>query len=138
MSGGSLNYFYQELQEHIEDFRDVELNDLVSDLAELFHDREWFLSGDTGEGEWNEARDKFKEKWFTEVGRNVRLAKYLAEFTEEIRRSFGISEKYCVNCKNWTRCQEKRYGKCAVEKRCLFSEKEHCDKWERREESNGD
>ena len=138
MSGGSLNYFFAALQEHVSDFNDKELNELVSDLAELFHDREWFLSGDVGEGEWNEARDKFKKKWFTEAGRKDRIEKYLAEFTEEIRRSFGISEKYCVNCKNWTRSAEKRYGRCAVEKRCLFSEKEYCDKWERREESNDD
>ena len=138
MSGGSLNYFYEVLREHTEDFNDKELNELVSDLAELFHDREWFLSGDTGEGEWNDARDAFKKKWFTEIGRKERIEKYLAEFTEEIRRSFGISEKYCVNCKKWTRDKAKHYGRCDEEKRCLFSEKEYCDKWERREADDGD
>lgn len=73
MSGGSLDYFYCQLQEHVGDFKDKELDDLVNDLAELFHDREWYLSGDTGEGNWNEARDNFKKKWFTETGRTARM-----------------------------------------------------------------
>ena len=47
MSGGHLNYFCHSLEEHIGDFGDRELDDLVKDLAELFHDREWYLSGDT-------------------------------------------------------------------------------------------
>ena len=46
MSGGSLNYFYSELEGHAGDFRDKELDDLVRDLAHLFHEREWFLSSD--------------------------------------------------------------------------------------------
>lgn len=139
MSGGSLNYFYHELQEHIDDFGDKELNELVFDLSELFHDREWFLSGDVGEGDWNYVRDRFKKKWFTEIGRKDRIEKYLAEFTEEIRRSFGISEKYCETCKRWERKNPgSDYGNCELERHYLFHEKEHCDKWERREESNGD
>ena len=53
MSGGSLNYFYSDLEEHEKDFGDKELNELVHDLAQLFHDREWYLSADTCEGAWN-------------------------------------------------------------------------------------
>ena len=69
MSGGSLNYFYSDVNEHVGDFEDRELDDLVKDLSQLFHDREWFLSGDTCEGNWNDARDAFKKKWFTPQGR---------------------------------------------------------------------
>ena len=36
MSGGSLNYFCYQLEEHIGDFGDKELDELVKDLAELF------------------------------------------------------------------------------------------------------
>ena len=32
MSGGSLNYFFTMLQEHTEDFKDKELDELVKDL----------------------------------------------------------------------------------------------------------
>jgi hypothetical protein len=132
MSGGSLNYFYCQLQDHVGDFGDKELDELVSDLAELFHDREWFLSSDTGLGDWEEARNKFKEKWFTKHGRQKRIEKYLAEMTEEIRRTFGMSKVYCENCKHWSR-KDKRYGNCELEPRCLYHQHEYCDKWEEKE-----
>ncbi len=132
MSGGSLNYFYSYLEEHVGDFGDKELDELVKDLAELFHDREWYLSSDTGVGEWNKARDKFKEKWFSEHGRQERIEKYLAELCEEVRKSFGIGSKYCKNCKHWI-MQESyngRYGKCAFQKSCVMHRSENCERWE--------
>ena len=89
MSGGSLNYFYCNLQDHIGDFGDKELDDLVADLAELFHEREWYLSCDSGKGDWVEARDAFKNKWFTKIGRQKRIEKYLKEF----ENFFKISSK---------------------------------------------
>ena len=133
MSGGSLDYFYCLLQEHVKDFDDKELNELVTDLARLFHDREWFLSGDTGEGDWNESRDVFKEKWFTEHGRQERIEKYLAEFAEEVRRQFGISIKYCMNCKHWAGSKEADYGDCDIDRYVRWHRKDSCDKWEAKE-----
>lgn len=135
MSGGSLNYFYSSLEEHVGDFGDKELNELVSDLAELFHDREWYLSSDTGIGQWNEARDAFKAKWFKEGARQERIEKYLAEFTEEIRRSFGISEKYCKTCKHWSPETEQHgmYSWCDYVKGCVMHRSESCEKWEPKE-----
>ena len=138
MSGGSLDYFYCTLEDHIGDFRDKELDALVKDLAQLFHDREWFLSGDTGEGDWNEARDKFKAKWFTDTGRQERIEQYIHELTEEVRRSFGIGAEYCQDCGHWRPCAEDEgddyylYGDCAFQKCCLMHRKEHCEKFERR------
>lgn len=134
MSGGSLNYFYSDLEEHIGDFKDKELDNLVSDLAELFHDREWFLSGDTGRGSWNEARDRFKEKWFTAHGREERIEQYLSEFEDEIRQTFGISQRYCKNCKHFTADAKSEYGKCAYEKHCLVHKSEQCKRFEVRDE----
>ena len=132
MSGGSLDYFYCMLQDHDKDFGDKELNELVSDLAELFHDREWYLSGDTGEGDWNEARDTFKEKWFTQHGRQERIEKYLAEYSDEIRKTFGISKRFCKFCKHWRPSTKKSspYGDCAFETACLRHRSECCEKWE--------
>ena len=133
MSGGSLNYFYSTLEDHVGDFGDKELDELVSDLAELFHDREWYLSADTGVGQWNEARDAFKAKWFKEGARQERINKYLAEFTEEIRRQFGISEKYCKNCKRWTDTEyDGMYVRCELHKSCLMHRSDSCAKWESR------
>lgn len=131
MSGGSLNYFYCELQDHTKDFGDKELNELVADLAELFHEREWYLSADTGVGDWNEARDAFKAKWFTEHGRQERIEKYLAEFADEVRQTFGMSNRYYKNCTHWTeKDKDECYGKCEYEKYCVMHRSESCERFE--------
>lgn len=137
MSGGSLDYFYCTLQDHENDFGDKELNELVHDLAELFHDREWYLSADTGVGDWNEARDAFKKKWFTEHGRQDRIEKYLAEFTEEVRESFGMAKNHCQDCKHWEKeAKSEHYGRCPFTRNYLHHRSAPCDcgKFERKVE----
>lgn len=132
MSGGSLNYFYAELENHVGDFEDRELDELVKDMAKLFHDREWYLSSDTCEGDWNEARDAFKQKWFSEGVRAERIEKYLSDIKDDLLKSFGIYNKYCQNCKHWTKSDEEDfpYGKCDFEKSCLMHRSETCDKYQ--------
>lgn len=133
MSGGSLDYFYTQLESHIGDFGDKELDELVEDLAKLFHDREWFLSADTNEGTWVEARDAFKAKWFTEHGRQERIEKYLDAIRTEVLESFGMSNKRCKNCKHWTKDERdnyEQYGRCDFEKNCLMHRSESCEKFE--------
>ena len=134
MSGGSLDYFYCQLGDHVGDFKDKELDDLVKDLAELFHDREWYLSGDYGEGAWNEARDKFKQKWFGDGARAERIEKYLDEVKTDLLQSFGVEHKYCKDCKHWAQKSE-TYGKCEFVSGCLNHAYETCDrdKWENKE-----
>lgn len=127
MSGGSLNYFYSELECHEKDLGDKELDELVHDLAKLFHDREWYLSADTCEGAWNEARDKFKAKWFTEHGRQERIEQYLAEIADEVRMTLGISTKYCRDCKHWTQEKDLEYGQCEFAHGYLNHSHETCD-----------
>lgn len=137
MSGGSLNYFYCDMESHIGDFEDRELDDLVRDLAQLFHDREWYLSSDTGRGSWNESRDAFKKKWFTEHGRQERIEKYLADIRNDVLESFGLSDRYCINCSHWTldnRYKDEKYGNCDITKGCLMHRKEKCEKFQRRTE----
>lgn len=130
MSGGSLDYFYCQLEDHAGDFADKELDELVKDLSELFHDREWYLSGDTGVGDWNEARDAFKAKWFTQHGREERIERYLTELGEEVRKSFGISTAYCQNCAHWTpQTDDGRYGRCEYIKNCLQHRSESCERF---------
>ncbi len=133
MSGGSLNYFYCKLDDHVGDFGDKELDELVKDLADLFHDREWYLSGDYGSGTWKEARDEFKAKWFTKHGREQRIEKYLAEIRQEVRESFGMDDEQCKNCKHWTQDSE-YYGKCDLVEHCLLHRSDSCEKYERRTE----
>ena len=131
MSGGYLNYFYNDLESHVGDFQDRELDDLVKDLVKLFHDREWYLSSDYGEGSWVESRDAFKKKWFAENARQERVEKYLEDMKTEVLKSLGLSDKYCKYCKNWT--EEDRpgspYGSCIHEKHCLMHRYESCEKF---------
>ena len=135
MSGGHLNYFYGDLESHIGDFEDKELDDLVRDLAKLFHDREWFLSSDTCEGNWNEARDAFKKKWFGKNSREERIEKYLDEIKNDVMKQFGLSDKYCINCKHWEKEEKENspYGWCDLTKLCMMHRKESCEKFEKKE-----
>lgn len=134
MSGGSLNYFYCQLEDHIGDFNDKELDELVKDLAQLFHDKEWCLSGDTGEGEWNEARDNFKKKWFTNIGRQQRVEQAFDEAKKELLQSFGLENHYCKDCKHWTK-EDNTYGRCKFAKGYSNHRCDTCEKWE--EKDNG-
>ena len=131
MSGGSLNYFYSYLEEHVGDFEDKELDELVKDLAKLFHEREWYLSSDTCKGAWVESRDAFKAKWFKEGARQERIEKYLKEIREEVLDSFGLSHAYCKNCRHWTEEDEEssEYGTCDYEEHCLMHRSESCEKF---------
>lgn len=132
MSGGSLDYFYARLREHVGDFGDVELDDLVKDLAELFYSREWYLSGDTGEGDWREARKAFKQKWLHSKSREERFEKYIDIAIESIRDDFGLNDhKRCESCKHWAH-GDGRYGDC--EFRTRTHKGEMCEKWEKKEE----
>ena len=80
MSGGSRNYFYHELEDQAGTMHDREMDELVSDLAEIMHDLEWWESGDYNEDAYREAVQKFKAKWFSGA-------------REEVLR--GIVEKSC-------------------------------------------
>ena len=139
MSGGSLGYFYSELENHVGDFEDKELDDLVRDLAELFHDREWFLSCDTCEGNWNEARNRFKLKWFGKNSRAERIEKYLDDVKDDLLRQFGLYEKYCKNCSNWKPEEDKNspYGWCKHHKGCMMHRSETCDMFTKGIDRNG-
>lgn len=94
-----------------------------------------YLSDDTGVGDWNEARDAFKAKWFTQHGREERIERYLAELAEEVRKSFGISDAYCQNCKHWKpeHKHNDAYGWCDFEQHCLNHRSDSCDKFEKGE-----
>ena len=74
------------------------LEDALKDFAELLHAREWYLSCDTGEGDWNEERDRF------------------------LANHFGIEpvSLYCEDCEHWHPQQDSKYGDCECNKRHLY------------------
>lgn len=77
MSGGSCNYICYKIEEELVGrMEDMELNDLMQDVAELAHDLEWYLSCDRSRDDYIEAVNNFKEKWFN-TDRNERLKNYI-------------------------------------------------------------
>jgi len=129
VSGGALECFYSHLEDHVGEFKDRELDNLVQDLAKLFHDREWYLSGDTCEGDWRESRDAFKAKWFTRAGRQKRVEKYLDDLKAEVLDSLGLDQRKCQTCKHWTPEGEK-YGCCEYTTEYLNHRADKCKRWE--------
>ena len=85
MSGGSYDYIYSKLlSECAGRMYDVEMDDLIKDLAKVLHALEWWQSGDTRENTYREEVSRFKAKWF-ECDRATRLKDYIDTEIEKIR-----------------------------------------------------
>lgn len=85
MSGGSHNYIYYKIEEElVGQMHDMELNDLMKDIAELAHDLEWFDSSDCSENDYKKSVEKFKNKWFGK-SRNERLKEYIDESINKLK-----------------------------------------------------
>lgn len=97
MSGGSMNYICYKVEEQANYMGDRELIELVKDVADLMHDREWYLSGDYGEDTWNKCARKFKEKWF-KSSREERLKEMIESIFEDARKEcmelIGVEVKH--------------------------------------------
>lgn len=76
MSGGSMDYLCYKIENQLSYVDDLEVKDLMTDLAELMHDLEWWQSGDYGRDYYEETLSKFKAKWFGD-NRNERLKEYI-------------------------------------------------------------
>lgn len=64
MSGGSYDYmFYNVMDTYAGRMFDEELNELIEDLSKVFHDLEWWQSGDYSESTYRKSVQEFKEKW---------------------------------------------------------------------------
>lgn len=85
MSGGAFDYAYFKIEEMAELTGDLEIRDLMLDLAELYHDEEWYKSGDTDRSDWLESLNRFKEKWF-KTSREERLVSLIEERLDEVKR----------------------------------------------------
>lgn len=86
MSGGSLNYISFTIESVLcGKMEDIELNHLIQDIANLTHDLEWYLSGDTEESTYKESVHKFKHKWFKK-SRNKRLREYIDETLDNTKK----------------------------------------------------
>lgn len=79
MSGGSHGYIFGRIEDELcGQMEDVELNDLIADVAKLAHDLEWYHSGDICKDDYKKSVQEFKCKWFRD-GRPERLRGYIEE-----------------------------------------------------------
>ena len=73
-----MDYLCYKIENQLSYVYDPEIKDLMTDLAELMHDLEWWQSGDYGRGSYEETLSKFKAKWF-KGDRQERLKGYIDE-----------------------------------------------------------
>lgn len=85
MSGGSHDYIFAKIENELcGKMRDVELNDLIQDVANLAYALEWCDSGDTDEEDYKQEVIKFKQKWF-KSDRQARLKGYVDKEIENLK-----------------------------------------------------
>ncbi len=78
MSGGYMNYICFQIEEEAVHLQDSEMEALARDLATVYHDAEWWHSGDIEEDSYRDTVRKFKKKWF-KGNRTERLKGYIDE-----------------------------------------------------------
>lgn len=101
MSGGRFNYYDSSLMTELfpcswssenkrllreNPYEDQEISELMYDLLQLTHDLDWYLSCDTSEPTYLEAKRKFKEKWFGKGGRKKVLTELINQVFEEAKK----------------------------------------------------
>lgn len=79
------DYYYKQMH-------DAEMDELVGDLVDVFHDLEWYDSGDIDADAYYQTIRNFKQKWF-KSDRADRLKevvlKKLEETKEDLLRCIG-------------------------------------------------
>lgn len=73
-----MDYLCYKIENQLSYVDDPEIKDLMTDLAELMHDLEWWQSGDYGRDSYEETLSKFKAKWF-KGDRQERMKGYIDE-----------------------------------------------------------
>lgn len=66
---------------------DMFLNELTWDIFCLFHDYDWYKSGDTTDEDWNKSRQFFMDKWFKKGLAKERLVAIINEECEAFRKT---------------------------------------------------
>lgn len=102
MSGGRFNYTDQSLKHDIfgwserpsNVFEDREISELVWDVLDLIHSFDWYESGDTGEEDYLQAKEAFKEKWLSNPEVRVRriVDEAIQACKEELYKTYGFKE----------------------------------------------
>ncbi len=107
MSGGRFNYINDDLfreiygwsaeyERYVPDvFEDLEISNLIHDVFKLIHDYDWYVSGDTCEETYIQAKTAFKEKWLN--NRELRVQRIvdeaIAKTKDDLYRTYNITEE---------------------------------------------
>ena len=86
MSGGSMNYVCYSIEDQALYLEDRELIDIAKDFAKLFHDAEWWHSGDIGEKDYRETVKWFKDKWLRNGKVDERLQGYINQIFDDAKQ----------------------------------------------------
>lgn len=90
MSGGSMNYIYDQVYEASVLASDPEMCELLKDVSKVLHDEEWWKSADYGKDTYLKSLAEFKQKWF-KTTREDRLKDYIDRELEKQREAlYGL------------------------------------------------
>lgn len=102
MSGGHFDYKDSALKSEMFGWTDAprnvledrELSELTWDLLDVIHEYDWYKSGDTCKETYLKAKDKFKKKWLSNRGINVRriIDEAVNEMKAELYETFIRSD----------------------------------------------
>ena len=102
MSGGHFEYKDSELKSEMFGWTDTpsnvledrELSELTWDLLDVIHVYDWYKSGDTCKETYLKEKDKFKKKWLSNRGVNVKriIDEAVNEMKAELYETFIRSD----------------------------------------------
>lgn len=102
MSGGHFEYRDSALKNEMFGWvnkptnvlEDRELSELTWDLLDVIHEYDWYISGDTRKETYLKAKNKFKKKWLSNRGVNVRriVDEAVTELKAELYETFIRSD----------------------------------------------
>lgn len=102
MSGGHFNYRDSALKNEMFNWadrptnvlEDRELSELTWDLLDVIHEYDWYVCGDTCKETYLKAKNKFKKKWLSNRGINVRriVDEAVSELKVELYETFIRSD----------------------------------------------
>lgn len=131
MSGGSMNYIYSQVEEASRCFSNPLVRELIKDVSELLHDKEWADSGDYSDGAYNKTEKAFTEKWFRNYDDTLKaiISNEIESVRDGLLNCIGVA-KYCKDCVNWKQGNsDSDYGRCKDDKWLTHGYEFGCDDW---------
>lgn len=129
MSGGSMNYVYAQVREVADHFSNPQIRELIEDVSDLLHDKEWADSGDYSDGTYNKTEKDFIEKWFLNHDKTLKaiISNEIESVRDRLLNCIG-SARYCKDCVHWKQ-ESSSYGICKDDKWSTHGYEYGCKDW---------